>query len=101
MNTIANAVSTTAANSNLAGIDFERETGWTFADALDMAVESRRDDRLFGNRNSNRSRRVSRKVAAAAVSLEESIGWGPGALVDFIAENQREERLFGKAPLYV
>ena len=99
INTLSTVAASAEDNSNTAIDSFESETGWTFGDAVDMAVESRRDDRLFGNRRKTRA--TSRKPAAAKVSLEESIGWGPGALVDFLAENRRDERLFGKTPLYV
>jgi hypothetical protein len=30
---------------------FERETGWTYGDAVDMAAELRREDRIFGTRH--------------------------------------------------
>ena len=87
-------------NSNVALDSFERETGWSFADALDMAAEARREERLFGNRSNRQPGRSARRTSTV-VDLESAIGWGPGAVVDFIAENRREERLFGRTPLYV
>lgn len=75
---------------------FEIETGWTYSDAVDMAVESRREDRLFGN-----GRRYSRTTCSRASSLsfadkfERETGWNLGDAIDMAAESRRDDRLFG------
>jgi hypothetical protein len=79
---------------------FERETGWTFGDAVDMAAEQRRDDRLFGRRS-----RISRTTRTAKLSFADKFaretGWTLGDAVDMAAEQRRDDRLFGRRGTYL
>jgi len=96
MNT-QNIINTTAGitNSDAAIDNFEAETGWSYGDALDMAVECRRDARMIKPRRVVR-RRVS-TVASRAAAFFKQTGW---TIEDAAAEakaSMRDRRLFGSS----
>lgn len=111
MNT-QNLITSTTSNTTDAAANeaflaqFKSDTGWNYGDAVDMAVECRRDDRLFGScllgnispkrRNlRNRSRQDSRRVETPDQKFQRQTGWTFADAVDMASEVQRENRIFG------
>ncbi|CAN5160896.1 hypothetical protein BH11CYA1_BH11CYA1_07950 [soil metagenome] len=76
---------------------FERETGWTYSDAAEMAVESRRDDRLFGGRRFTSRRSNGAASLSYADKFERETGWSLGDAIDMAAEARRDDRFFGNS----
>jgi len=74
---------------------FKADTGWDYSDAVEMAVERRTENRLFGNRSSQCGNRVVRVRETAEQKFERETGWTFGDAVDMAAETQRDNRLFG------
>ncbi|MCA9804876.1 MAG: hypothetical protein KC777_23060 [Cyanobacteria bacterium HKST-UBA02] len=70
---------------------FERETGWSWSDAVDEAATVQRESRIFGRRRHHRSNRGE----SFARRFRRLTGWDYGDAVDLAAELQRERRIFG------
>lgn len=77
--------------------EFERQTGWSWGDAVDMAAELQRERRIFGNPHSrrNRNRRHGRPVNAAA--FKRATGWSIEDAANEAKRARRDHRLFGPA----
>ena len=71
---------------------FERETGWSFGDAVDEAATIQRENRIFGGRN---RRGNNRNRETFGERFQRLTGWSYGDAVDMAAELQRERRIFG------
>jgi len=69
---------------------FERETGWSWSDAVDEAATVQRESRIFGRRRYRNRRRES-----YARRFQRLTGWAYGDALDLAAELQRERRIFG------
>ncbi len=77
-------------------LDEEIAQGWTFADAMEMACEIQRENRIFGrhgNRSHKRRNRGSRRFSHSA--FERATGWTMSDAIDEAATLQRERRIFG------
>jgi len=74
---------------------FERETGWSWSDAVDEAATVQRESRIFGRRRHHRSIRRSNRGESFASRFRRLTGWDYGDAVDLAAELQRERRIFG------
>jgi len=73
---------------------FERETGWSWSDAVDEAATIQRENRIFGRRRGSKSRGNGRRESFAQ-RFQRLTGWSYGDAVDMAAELQRERRIFG------
>ncbi|MBL0186095.1 MAG: hypothetical protein IPP97_10215 [Candidatus Obscuribacter sp.] len=87
MNTNTN--SNTGSSSASIGTPIPGVVGWTFEDALDEAIEYRRDQRLYG------SRKVSRTSAPAVDDFEAQTGWTREDAFAEAVEHRTDARLFG------
>ncbi len=75
---------------------FERETGMTYGDAVDMAADYQRERRIFGNRSGKRSSN-NRLRSVSPGTFESETGWSLGDAMDMAAECRREHRFFGSS----
>ncbi len=87
MNTTHN--SNIGSSSASIGTPIPGVVGWTFEDALDEAIEIRRDKRLYG------SRKVSRTSAPVADDFEAQTGWTREDAFAEAVEHRTDARLFG------
>jgi len=93
---ITNKSVTNDSTSNTAVDNFEAETGWSYGDALDMAVECRREASMTKPRRVAKRRTVS-TVASRAAAFFKQTGW---TIEDAAAEakaSMRDRRLFGSS----
>jgi len=74
---------------NTTGTPIPGVVGWTFEDAMDEAIEYRRDKRLYG------SRKVSCTSAPAVDNFEAETGWSREDAFAEAVESRTDERLFG------
>lgn len=74
---------------------FERETGWNYGDAVDMAAEIQREERIFGKRGhkSHRPRRSRRPFNHARFERETGMTYGDA--LEMALDHRRDKRLFG------
>ncbi len=77
--------------------EFERQTGWSWGDAVDMAAELQRERRIFGAPHSrrNRGRRHGRPLNAA--EFKRATGWSIEDAANEAKRARRDHRLFGPA----
>jgi len=87
MNTIHN--SNIGSPSASIGTPIPGVVGWTYEDALDEAIEIRRDKRLYG------SRKASRTSAPAVDNFEAETGWSREDAFAEAIESRTDERLYG------
>ena len=90
-NAAASAISTSAD-------DMIPGTGWTWADAVDMAAECRREDRLFSSRSRPASRprlTAAQRYARRAAKFFAETGWTLADAMSEAIEARRDQRLYG------
>src|SRR5690606_37968800 len=68
---------------------FERETGWSWSDAVDEAATIQREKRVFRTRRPRRQESLAQR-------FELLTGCTYGAALDLAAELRRERRIFGR-----
>lgn len=73
---------------------FKRETGWDFGDAVDMAAEIRRENRIFG-KPGQKHRPRRRRGGFDHARFERETGMTYGDALEMAIDHRREERWFG------
>jgi len=94
LNTIENRpLNQTTIAANDAFLDkFEAETGMPYSAAVELAVEARSEQKLYGTRRQSRSARSSRLPADNL----RGTGWTYADALDEVLEQRRDQRLYGK-----
>ena len=96
MNTNLNNAEVTNATASDASEMIEGTT-WSWADAVDMAAEIQRENRLFGRRNRSPRRNRSGKMSdRAAAAFKKLTGWTIEDAAAMAKECMRDDRLFGR-----
>lgn len=82
--------------STFSAKEFERQTGWSWGDAVDMAAELQRERRIFGTPRSRRNRRGHGRPLNAA-AFKRATGWSIEDAANEAKRARRDHRLFGPA----
>lgn len=83
--------------STFSAAEFERQTGWTWGDAVGMSADLQRERRVFGHPSKRRNRRRSRPSMINAVAFKRQTGWSIEDAAREAKQTARERRLFGSA----